>query len=213
MAAALWWRSWQVVGAGLGALAATLLVALVLDDGEDSGGEGSGSSSGFDRPVDPYAAQETNQPGVCNPVAQPGVKLFRAWALAKWGQREPSPENIVRGCDVGGQSEHKEGRAWDLMTRSIDHGQAIVDALLAPDPDTGEPDALARRAGIMYLIWNHRMWRAYPHAGDPSGTWEPYSGGEAASPHTDHIHFSFSRAGAAGETSLYDRLRAEMPSV
>jgi hypothetical protein len=162
--------------------------------------------------VDPYAPQETNHPGVCDPVAKPGVKLFRQWAIAKWGQhpgtaKHPTPENIIREC-TSGTSEHEQGRAWDLMTLSKEHGQAIVDALLAPDPETGEPHALARRAGVMNLIWWKQMWRAYPYAGAPSGSWAPYTG---PNPHTDHIHFSFSKAGADGLTSLYDRIRAEVP--
>ncbi len=147
-------------------------------------------------PIDPWAPRDTARAGECDPVAKPGVLAFREWALARWGQRDGSPQNIVRAC-AEKPDEHQEGRAWDLMTTGLEHGQKIVDELTAND---GE---LARRAGIMYLIWNREMWRAYPHAGMASGSWAPYSG---ASPHTDHIHFSFSRAGAAGQTSLYSAL-------
>lgn len=196
---------------GLAAGAAVLLMALVLDDGDTDPG-GGGGGGGDLPPVDPYAPWETTQPGQCDPTPKPGVLAFRKWVLGRWGQAEgtaahPTPQNISRDCAIGPNSEHPsehhEGRAWDLMTKSIEHGQAIVDALLAPDPATGEPHALARRAGVMYLIWNHQMWRAYPWQGAPAGSWGPYTKGEAASPHVDHIHFSFSRAGAAGETSLY----------
>ena len=55
---------------------------------------------------------------------------------------------------------------------------------------------MARRFGIMYIIWNHKMWRAY----DPGRGWAPYSG---VSPHTDHIHFSFTWDGAYGRTSWW----------
>lgn len=195
---------WQTIGLAIAAFLGTLFfVRRVADDGGDgSGGAGEGPG-----PVDPYATWDTTKEGQCDPTAKPGVLLFRRWALGKWGEKEGSPQNIVRGCDVGGPSEHKEGRAWDMMTRGIEHGQSVVDAL------TAGGDELARRAGIMYMIWNHQMWRAYPWQGAPSGTWTAYSAGEAASPHVDHIHFSFSRAGAAGETSLYDRLRAEFPTA
>lgn len=207
------WAPWGALGILAGM---ALLWAWKPPEGEGGGGgwggSGGGGGGGADpfggRPVDDYAPMETNQPGVCDPVAKPGVLMFRKWALSKWGEKPGSPQNIVRACDVGGQSEHKEGRGWDLMTNSIEHGQSIVDALLATDAQ-GNAHALARRAGIMYLIWNHQMWRAYPHAGKPSGDWEPYTGGEAASPHTDHIHFSFSKAGAAGNTSLYDVLKSQ----
>jgi hypothetical protein len=160
-------------------------------------------------PVDSYAPHDPATG--CDPTVKPGVRLFREWAIAKWGQREqpPSPENILRGCDDK-PDEHQVGRAWDLMTRSLEHGQSIVDALLAADPVSSEPHALARRAGVMYLIWNRQMWRAYPWQGKPAGSWGPYSG---ASPHTDHVHFSFSQEGAAGATSLYDALREELQAA
>jgi hypothetical protein len=200
---------------GAGSLFALWLVGKLLPLDEE--GAGGGSSSSPSSPVDPYAPQQTDHPGACDPSAKPGVLMFRQWAIQKWGQApgtaaHPTPQNIVRGCDKG-TSEHEQGRAWDMMTTGLAHGQAVVDALTAPDPATGEPDALARRAGIMYMIWDHRMWRAYPHAGLPSGSWAPYTGGEAASPHTDHIHFSFSKAGADGLTSLYDQLREEQPNA
>jgi hypothetical protein len=152
-------------------------------------------------PVDEYAPRESATG--FDPTPKPGTKAFRAWAIRTWGERPGSPENIGRWDRTDKPSEHHEGRAWDLMTRDKAHGQAVVDALLAPDPTTGEPHALARRAGIMYLIWNKQMWRAYPWQGAPSGSWSPYSG---ASTHEDHVHFSFSRRGGEGETTLYQMI-------
>lgn len=186
---------------GWGAVAAGAVALLGIFFYSRKTADGGGIST--DLPVDPYAAWDTSKDGDCDPVAKPGVLAFRKWALSKWGEKAGSPQNIVRACDVGKASEHHEGRAWDLMTRDLEHGQAIADALTAPDPRTGEPDALARRAGIMYMIWKRQMWRAYPWQGAPSGTWSDYTAGEAASPHVDHLHFSFSRDGAAGKTSLY----------
>jgi peptidoglycan hydrolase-like protein with peptidoglycan-binding domain len=55
---------------------------------------------------------------------------------------------------------------------------------------------MARRFGIMYIIWNKKMWRAY----DPGRGWAAYTG---SSPHTDHIHFSFSWDGADKRTSWW----------
>lgn len=155
-------------------------------------------------PLDDYAPREPTQPGQCDPVAKPGVKMFREWVIGRWKERPGSPQNIIRDCSQGSPSEHWEGRAWDFMIPRLDVGQSLVDTLLAPDAE-GRPNALARRAGIMYLIFNRRMWRAYPYQGAPSGTWTPYNGPSA---HTDHVHFSFSRAGARGETSLYRELAA-----
>lgn len=207
------WAPWSALGA---AIAAALFYAVRPPGGggpvwEGGGGFGGGGPSpdGPSGPVDPYAPWETTKEGDCDPTPKPGVLAFRKWILAKFGQAPKAPQNIIRDCAIGGPSEHKEGRGWDIMTNSIDHGQSIVDFLMAPDPVTGEPHALARRAGIMYAIWDHKMWRAYPWQGQPSGSWEPYTKGEAASPHTDHIHFSFSWAGAKGETSLYPWLASQ----
>lgn len=198
---------WKSAAAALGAFLAALFVARRASDAGGGGGPYR-PPGGEPLPVDPYAPKETATG--CDPVAKPGVLAFRQWAIAKWGQREkpPSPQNIIRACDDT-PDEHQEGRAWDLMTRDIAHGQAIWEAMLAPD-ENGEPNALARRAGVMYIIWNKQMWRAYPHAGKPNGSISPYTG---ASPHTDHLHFSFSKAGAAGQTSLYKIIGEQFPSA
>ncbi len=67
--------------------------------------------------------------------------------------------------------------------------------LLATDR-YGHPFAMARRLGIMYMIHNRRIWSAYRWMDG----WRPYTG---ASPHTDHVHFSFSWAGANRATTWW----------
>lgn len=147
-------------------------------------------------PVDPYAPHEPASG--FDPTPKPGAIAFRKFIIDRWGERPGSPQNIGRWDRTDKPSEHHEGRAWDLMTRDKAHGQAVVDALLAPEGS--EPHALARRAGLSYIIWNKQIWRAYPWGGKPAGSWSPYSG---ASTHEDHVHFSLSRAGGRGDTSLY----------
>ncbi len=51
----------------------------------------------------------------------------------------------------------------------------------------------------MYIIWNHRIWNV-GDTNNGAGGWKPYVG---ASEHTDHIHFSFTWAGAMGVTSWW----------
>lgn len=106
---------------------------------------------------------------------------------------------IMRACDPDPTkvSEHEEGRAWDAMCSKAD-GDALCAWLLAPDAH-GNAFAMARRAGVMYLIWQRQIWRAW------TGEWGPYEG-KGKNPHTDHVHVSFSRKGGRGETSLYDWL-------
>jgi peptidoglycan hydrolase-like protein with peptidoglycan-binding domain len=97
-------------------------------------------------------------------------------------------------------AEHGEGRALDWMNNAytadgLALGNAITRWLAAPDAQ-GRPGAMARRFGINYIIWNRQMWRAY----DPGRGWAPYSG---VSPHTDHIHISFTWDGAYQRTSWW----------
>ncbi len=141
----------------------------------------------------PYQGQSA-----CDPVARAGVLKFRDLVLAAYPGTGDA--GIARSCAIGGVSEHKEGRAWDWRVSASDPAQVLqVDDLLtwllAPD-ELGNDGAMARRLGVMYVIWDSRIWKAY----QASRGWQPYAG---ASPHTDHVHVSFSWAGALGETSYW----------
>jgi peptidoglycan hydrolase-like protein with peptidoglycan-binding domain len=141
----------------------------------------------------PYQAQR-----LCDPNAKPGVIAFAKLMTANYKLGSPAV-GITRNCNSG-LTEHSEGRAWDwMLSVNKPNEKAVADAvtqwLSAPDAQ-GRPGAMARRFGIMYIIWNHKMWRAY----DPARGWATYTG---PVPHTDHIHFSFSWDGAYGRTSWW----------
>jgi hypothetical protein len=140
----------------------------------------------------------------CTPKAQPGVLKFRALILATY--KGTGDDGIVRGCKVGGTSEHKEGRAWDwAVSVKNPHQVAQVKTLFAwlfASDAHGHKYAMARRLGIMYIIWNKRIWGTYA-AG--SG-WRPYSCTGVTLCHRNHVHFSFSRAGASGKTSYWTKV-------
>ena len=140
----------------------------------------------------------------CTPNAQPGVLKFRALILATY--KGTGDDGIVRGCKVGGTSEHKEGRAWDwAVSVKNPHQVAQVKTLFAwlfASDAYGHKYAMARRLGIMYIIWNKRIWGTYA-AG--SG-WRPYSCSGVTLCHQNHVHFSFSRAGATGKTSYWTKV-------
>jgi len=134
----------------------------------------------------------------CDARAKPGVLAFRKMVL----QRYPGTRDlgIVNNCAPGLISEHYEGRAWDWGTRvAIPAERAKAEEFLAwllrPDSH-GNQAAMARRLGVMYIIWNRRIWGSYRL----SEGWRPYAGKEA---HDDHIHFSFSWEGAFGCTSYW----------
>lgn len=129
----------------------------------------------------------------CDPTTKPGVASFMAMVDRTWGEGRNG--GVVRSCGIGGDSEHKEGRAWDWMLDPDDYeqqvaGQRVIDWLLADNA------ANARRVGIMYIIWNGEIWSSYRQ----DEGWRRYTG---AHNHHDHIHFSFSWAGAMGRTSWW----------
>jgi len=124
----------------------------------------------FPAAIDDYAAYDGQDQ--CLPI-QPGTVGLRDLLNRACGTHDSS---IARACDSGDTSEHKEGRALDYM---LDVGNAADKAdaddflkwLLATDK-YGNKHAMARRLGIMHMIWNHQMWRAY----DNPDTWQPYTG-------------------------------------
>lgn len=136
---------------------------------------------------------------LCKKTMQPGVRAFRSLILKKYKSTHSASD--VRACSSTHTSEHADGRAWDWGVRVSKKGErkqaeAVLNWLLKPD-EFGNDFAMARRLGIMYIIWNKQMWRSY------SGEWGPYSCSGVTSCHQDHIHFSFGWAGAYKKTSFW----------
>jgi hypothetical protein len=148
----------------------------------------------FHAAIEPAAGYE---PGtVCDPVNRPGAKKLAALIRATYGAGETI--GIARDACYT-TSEHNDGRALDWMnsaanTKDRRQVRSFIDWVLARD-EFGNPHAMAHRLGIMYMIWNKKIWRAYAPGG-----WEPYTG---SVPHTDHIHISLSLDGASGRTSFW----------
>ncbi|MEP6760418.1 MAG: hypothetical protein ABJA93_03535 [Sporichthyaceae bacterium] len=153
--------------------------------------------SSYSRAIEPFARYAPQIK--CTPRARPGVVNFSRRVLRAYpGTRSLG---IVRACSVGGLSEHKEGRAWDWgglnAHRAADRRKvANLAAWLFATDRHGNRAANARRLGIQYIIWNGRIWGSYRWA---SG-WRYYSG---ANRHTDHVHISFTWAGANMNTSFW----------
>jgi len=110
--------------------------------------------------------------------------------------------SLMRGCDVGPRSEHKDGRAIDWMVNvkddeDRDAAEDFIEYLTAKDVD-GKKNAHFRRLGIMYIIWNKEILRSY----DMNAGWQPYDG---PNDHTTHMHISLSPAGADQRTSFWNR--------
>ena len=114
-----------------------------------------------------------------------------------------------RPCD-GSVSEHSDGRAIDWMVSARvpaqkAQGDAFLAWLLATDAH-GNTFAMARRLGVMYVIFNSRMWGAW------DGRWHEYNGCQHGALravahdndcHRTHVHISLSWNGARGKTTFW----------
>jgi hypothetical protein len=154
------------------------------------------ATPGFEKGIDAYAAYDGQN--TCDPTEKPGTADLRSILLKAY----PSTGSlgIVRDCDTGGQSEHKEGRAFDwrldaTSTDDVARANDFFTWLLAKD-QYGNEFAMLRRLGIMYMIFNRKIFKAY----QVDKGWQDYTG---ANPHTDHVHFSQSRAGSQKGTSWW----------
>lgn len=142
----------------------------------------------------------------CDPVEKKGPKKLRRLLLRTYG---PVASNIVRSCSAS-DSGHEEGRALDWMVNVRDAAQrekaeSFLAWLRAPD-EAGNTAVMARRLGLSYVIWNNAMWRP------STDTWTPYNKCDKRKMrakrydntcHRNHIHVSFSWAGALGRTSYF----------
>lgn len=149
----------------------------------------------------------------CDPRVGPGTRKLATYLASTYRATTPTTWASVYGCGTDGTpSEHSDGRAIDWMVnvknaRQKAAAKAAIAWLLATDPH-GNRFAMARRLGVMYLIFDNRMWGAW------SGQWENYNGCQAAAKqqaayanacHRTHIHISLSWAGAQGRTSFWTR--------
>jgi hypothetical protein len=168
----------------------------VTGEGANASIEREPATPQFPREIEPYPAYDGQS--TCSPAAKPGTIAFRDMIMDTY----PGTANygISRDCSIGGTSEHKEGRAWDWGVNANDpDDRRKVDNLMAwlfRTDRYGHRHAMARRLGIMYIIWNRRIFRMYR----PGEGWSPYSGSSA---HTDHVHFSLTRAGGNKRTSFW----------
>jgi hypothetical protein len=145
----------------------------------------------------------------CDPAAKPGTQALADLIKATYGQDQTVW--IPRNCSIGGQSEHKEGRALDWMTsarvaQQRANAETFLAWLLGPD-QFGVPYGNAMRLGVMYIGWNDRIWRGY----DIKRGWTELKGcfatpgtGSDTTCHRNHIHISLTWDGASGRSSFWD---------
>lgn len=166
----------------------------------------------YAKPIEGYASYQA--PKKCHPKPRPGTKVLGRWVAANFGGGYIGTARACRKKD-GPTSEHQTGRAFDWSVnaaRKADRKrvQRLLRTLFAADK-RGNEHAKARRMGVMYLIWNDRMyaaWRGFEPTPYLSSSCRSRKKCSPTLRHRDHVHVSLSRAGARGKTSWYaGRLR------
>jgi Putative peptidoglycan binding domain len=145
----------------------------------------------------------------CQPAARPGTLKLAQLLAATYRDFDASSYNTGYACGTDGtRSEHYDGRAIDWMVdvhnpRQYAAAKAAIEWLLATDA-AGNKFAMARRLGVMYLIYDNRMWGAW------DGRWEQYNNcfhhparSYDNACHRTHVHISLTWNGAMGRTSYW----------
>jgi hypothetical protein len=147
-------------------------------------------------PMPPYQPQT-----FCDPKDKPGPVAFGRLLTATYPGT--SVVSISRACGSD-TSEHYDGRALDWGAYYKNPTQVAevntVFAWLFAKDAAGNANAMLRRLGIMYVIWNKRIWGTW------SQQWEPYSCSGETACHQNHVHFSFDWSGALAKTSFWTRV-------
>jgi hypothetical protein len=139
------------------------------------------------------------QPQVyCDPTVKPGIEAFGRLLTTTYPGT--SVVSTVRDC-ASDTSEHYDGRAIDwgvdvAVDRQRKQGKALLRWLFAADA-AGNEFAMLRRLGVMYIIWDSRIWGTW------SQSWQPYSCSGVTACHKDHMHLSFDWSGAQKKTSFW----------
>lgn len=142
----------------------------------------------------------------CRKRPQAGIRRLADWLVARGGGMGP----IGRSCAGSSTSEHKEARAFDWMLDARDEADRLLAEqfladVFAPD-ELGNGHALARRMGIMYIIWNDRIYSSYDGFAKRrylSSSCRTRKKCSTTLRHRDHVHISLTRRAARGRTSWY----------
>jgi hypothetical protein len=147
----------------------------------------------------------------CDPTAKPGTAALGKLLTTTY---PGTTYGISRTCgtDALPTSEHYDGRAVDWMNSirnptQAAQAKALITWLMASDA-AGNTYANARRLGVMYIIWNNKIWGAY----SADRGWRAYSScashpepGWDNTCHRNHMHLSLSWAGAMKTTSYWTK--------
>jgi len=177
---------------------ATLLVFL---------GSAAAWAAEYPGPVDEYASYQPEDG--CRHKPMKGTRQLAAWLEKAFDGG--SAVTATRAC-TSSTSEHQDGRAIDWMmdaTSKADRAEVtrFLGEIFATDVDA-EAHALARRMGIMYVIWNDHMYASYRQFEKRDYLSSSCPSRKKCSKtlrHRDHVHLSLSRPGGRAATTWYGR--------
>ena len=143
----------------------------------------------------------------CSPRPKPGSVYLSTWLVKHYGG---SRGRIGSACSKS-VSEHQEGRAVDWTNDATTKAArkrvaAFMDDAFGPD-HRDRPAALARRMGIMYVIWDDRIysaWNGFEPEKYLSSSCTKLKTCSKTLRHRDHVHVSLTRQGGFGKTSFFD---------
>ncbi|HEY3715530.1 MAG TPA: peptidoglycan-binding domain-containing protein [Jatrophihabitantaceae bacterium] len=154
-------------------------------------------------PLADYVAQTS-----CDPTVKPGTAALGRLLTSTY---HGTTISSAYGCGTDGPvSEHYEGRAldWMVSVRSpapAAQARALLAWLFATD-QAGHRYARARRLGVMYIVFDNRIWGGW------DGSWHPHSTCAShpqtswdSTCHRNHMHISLSWEGAMKRTSYWTR--------
>jgi hypothetical protein len=142
----------------------------------------------------------------CDPTVKPGAAALGALLTATY-RGTTFASAYACGTD-GTVSEHYEGRALDWMVSvrtgaQAGQARAFLSWLFATD-GAGHRYAEARRLGVMYIVFDNRIWGAW------DGSWHPHSACAShpeaswdSTCHRNHMHISLSWEAAMKRTSYW----------
>jgi hypothetical protein len=152
-------------------------------------------------PLAPYVPESSCDPHIKRGTSELGRLLLRTYPGTTFASA------YACGTD-GSPSEHYEGRAIDWMVsvrnqRQHADAKAFLSWLLGTDR-AGNQYAMARRLGVMYVIYDNRIWGTWDQR------WDPYDNcahrrarADDNACHRTHIHISLSWDGATGRTTFW----------
>jgi hypothetical protein len=182
-----------------------LLVAAALVATTLAGPGAVADVNGGGLPVEDYATYDPQT--TCTRHPRVGTVALGEWLVATYGGAGGA---VNRPCSDPGTSEHKDGRAVDWVLDASSPAdrklaKTFLEAAFATDAE-GNPAALARRMGVMYIIWDDHFYPAYHEFRRETYLSSSCRSRRTCSKtlrHRDHMHISLSKAGAKALTSFY----------